>query len=60
MPGQVIDYAAQLLPLIAPGLAPPTAVRRARGELAIARVTDSVTAAVDTVAAALDRPGRSA
>ncbi|HET7385800.1 MAG TPA: AAA family ATPase [Nocardioidaceae bacterium] len=37
VPGDVIDYAARLLPLIAPGLEPPTSVRRARGELEIRR-----------------------
>ena len=35
VPGEVIEYAARLLPVIAPGLEPPTSVRRARGELAI-------------------------
>jgi DNA helicase IV len=57
VPGQVIEYAARLLPQIAPHLAPPTAVRRARGELAITRVPDSLVAAVETVAEVLDRPG---
>ncbi|HEX5560815.1 MAG TPA: AAA family ATPase [Nocardioidaceae bacterium] len=37
VPGEVIDYAARLLPVIAPGLAPPTSVRRARGELEVVR-----------------------
>ena len=32
VPGQVIEYAAGLLPHVAPGLAPPTSVRRARGD----------------------------
>ncbi|HEY0509060.1 MAG TPA: AAA family ATPase, partial [Blastococcus sp.] len=57
VPGQVIEYAARLLPQIAPHLTPPTAVRRARGELAITRVPDSLVAAVETVAEVLDRPG---
>jgi DNA helicase IV len=57
VPGQVIEYAARLLPQIAPHLTPPTAVRRARGELAITRVADSLVAAVETVAHVLDRPG---
>ena len=57
VPGQVIEYAARLLPSIAPDLAPPTAVRRSRGELAITGVPDSVAAAADAVAAILDRPG---
>ena len=33
VPGEVIEYAARLLPVIAPGLEPPTSARRARGEL---------------------------
>src|SRR5205085_3754983 len=37
VPGEVIDYAARLLPVIAPGLRPPTSVRRARGELILTR-----------------------
>ena len=41
VPGEVIEYAARLLPSIAPHLTPPTAVRRARGELAIDRVPDT-------------------
>ena len=36
VPGGVIDFAARLLPVIAPGLAPPTSVRRSRGELTFA------------------------
>ena len=35
VPGEVIEYAARLLPVIAPGLRPPTSVRRARGELTV-------------------------
>jgi DNA helicase IV len=38
VPGEVIAYAARLLPVIAPGLEPPTSVRRARGELTVTRV----------------------
>jgi DNA helicase IV len=37
VPGEVIEYAARLLPVIAPGLRPPTSVRRARGELSVVR-----------------------
>jgi DNA helicase IV len=33
VPGEVIEYAARLLPHIAPDLEPPTSVRRSRGEL---------------------------
>jgi predicted metal-dependent HD superfamily phosphohydrolase len=39
VPGEVIEYAARLLPVIAPGLEPPTSVRRTRGELAFTAVT---------------------
>ena len=35
VPGEVIEYAARLLPVIAPGLEPPTSVRRSRGELEV-------------------------
>ena len=42
VPGEVIEYAARLLPVIAPGLEPPTSVRRARGDLELTRVTDLV------------------
>ncbi|MEP7092059.1 MAG: AAA family ATPase, partial [Nocardioidaceae bacterium] len=38
VPGEVIEYAARLLPVIAPGLEPPTSVRRARGELTVTSV----------------------
>ncbi|MFI5711868.1 HelD family protein [Kribbella sp. NPDC051620] len=57
VPGQVIEYAARLLPQIAPHLTPPTAVRRSRGELDITRVPDSMAAAVETVSRVMDRPG---
>jgi hypothetical protein len=46
VPGEVIEYAARLLPRIAPDLEPPTSVRRARGELVVTRVADLVTAGV--------------
>jgi len=35
VPGAVIDYAARLLPRIAPGLTPPRSIRHSRGELAV-------------------------
>ncbi|MFD7158403.1 HelD family protein [Kribbella sp. NPDC059898] len=57
VPGQVIEYAARLLPTIAPHLKPPTAVRRARGELTITRVPDSLAAAVTAVEEASERLG---
>ena len=37
VPGQVIDYAARLLPVIAPTLTPPYSVRRTAGELDLRR-----------------------
>lgn len=40
VPGEVIEYAARLLPHIAPDLAPPTSVRRSRGELSM--TTDTI------------------
>ncbi len=42
VPGEVIDYAARLLPVIAPGLEPPTSVRRTRGELSVQPLGDGV------------------
>ena len=53
VPGEVIEYAARLLPHIAPDLAPPTSVRRSRGEL---RVLDTGTL-LATVTEALAREG---
>lgn len=35
VPGEVIEYAARLLPHIAPELTPPVSVRRSRGELEV-------------------------
>ena len=49
VPRSVIEYAARLLPIIAPGLQPPTSVRRTEGDLTITPVADLVTAAVDVV-----------
>ena len=46
VPGEVIAYAARLLPSIAPGLEPPTSVRRTPGELAVRRVAVVVPALV--------------
>jgi DNA helicase IV len=39
VPGEVIEYAARLLPRIATGLEPPTSVRRTRGELTVTPVS---------------------
>jgi hypothetical protein len=53
VPGEVIEYAARLLPVIAPGLEPPTSVRRARGELAIVPLTS----VADLVSGVIGREG---
>jgi DNA helicase IV len=57
VPGEVIEYAARLLPLIAPTLAPPRAVRRSRGQLHVVAAEDPVGVAVRQVASLLDEPG---
>ncbi|HLN78157.1 MAG TPA: AAA family ATPase [Nocardioidaceae bacterium] len=57
VPGEVIEYAARLLPVIAPELEPPTSVRRTRGELEVARVDDLVEASVEEARRALGRIG---
>ncbi|MGI8577436.1 MAG: HelD family protein [Nocardioidaceae bacterium] len=49
VPGEVIEYAARLLPSIAPTLTPPTAVRRARGELRFHRSDEPLDAAAAEV-----------
>jgi len=56
VPGEVIEYAARLLPRIAPGLTPPVSVRRARGELEVHEV-DPLGALAATVDRALERLG---
>ena len=57
VPSEVIEYAARLLPSIAPSLALPSSIRRSRGELTIDRVDDPVDAAVRVATTALARPG---
>jgi DNA helicase IV len=57
VPGAVIDYAAQLLPTIAPTLAKPTSVRRARGELTFTSTARPVQAAAEAVARLIAEPG---
>lgn len=54
VPGEVLEYAARLLPVIAPALAPPRSVRRTRGELRVDRVPDP---ASEAAAIVRDRPG---
>jgi hypothetical protein len=57
VPGEVIEYAARLLPTIAPGLEPPVSVRRARGELVVRQVDDLLEAVVPAARSAADRVG---
>ena len=57
VPADVIDFAARLLPHIAPDLRPPTSVRRAQGQLAVRTVPDVVEATVDATRAALAQEG---
>jgi DNA helicase IV len=58
VPADVIEYAARLLPEIAPGLTPPTSVRRARGDLAVVRATGGLAAeVVAQVRTAVEREG---
>ena len=57
VPGEVIEYAARLLPHIAPDLEPPTSVRRTRGELELTRVDDLVAATVDAARLEGDKVG---
>jgi len=55
VPGAVIDYAARLLPTIAPALTPPHSVRQSRGELEHRRVAKpaQLVPAIATAVAAL-------
>ncbi|MGJ6980749.1 HelD family protein [Aestuariimicrobium soli] len=57
VPGDVIDYAARLLPAIAPGLTPPRSIRHARGELDFRRVDDLVPALAAAVTEVSAREG---
>ncbi|MGY1822380.1 HelD family protein [Geodermatophilus sp. SYSU D00079] len=49
VPGEVLDYANRLLPVMAPGLAPATAVRRGDGALAVRPVATFAGPLVDVV-----------
>jgi DNA helicase IV len=57
VPGAVIDFAARLLPQIAPALQPPHSVRRSRGELDLRRRPAPEAALAEAVLAALDQEG---
>lgn len=57
VPGDVIAYAARLLPHIAPSLEPPRSVRRAPGELTFEATGDPPRAVVAAVRGALGREG---
>src|SRR5215213_2232036 len=57
VPGAVIDFAARLLPTIAPALTPPHSVRRHRGELDLRRETPTEPALIKAIAAALGNEG---
>jgi DNA helicase IV len=57
VPGAVIDFAARLLPTIAPALTPPHSVRRHRGELDLRRTDQTGAALGAATTAALDAEG---
>jgi DNA helicase IV len=57
VPGAVIDFAARLLPRIAPALTPPHSVRRSRGELDLRRTDSTAGPLAQAVLAALDDEG---
>jgi DNA helicase IV len=59
VPADVIAYAARLLPLIAPQLAPPRSVRRSNGDLEVrhVRVRERGAAVVEATRSALAREG---
>jgi DNA helicase IV len=57
VPGAVIEFAARLLPRIAPELRPPHSVRRHRGELDLRRYPATETALADATGAALENEG---
>ncbi len=57
VPGAVIDFAARLLPQIAPALTPPHSVRRHRGELDLRRSGEVEAELVTATRSALDNEG---
>jgi DNA helicase IV len=57
VPRQVIEYAARLLPIAAPELAPPTSVRQAEGAITLTATADVPKAAAEAARAALAAEG---
>ena len=57
VPGAVIDFAARLLPHIAPTLTPPHSIRRHRGELVLRSTADPYAAVVAAARTALEAEG---
>lgn len=57
VPGAVIEFAARLLPDIAPALTPPHSVRRTRGDLVLVRSTDPAVDLARAVRVALQSEG---
>ena len=57
VPGAVIEYAARLLPSIAPNLRPPRSVRHSRGDLDLRLVSDPLKALVAAATEAAAREG---
>ncbi|MCW2765736.1 MAG: family ATPase [Nocardioides sp.] len=57
VPGEVIEYAARLLPHIAPTLEPPTSVRRSRGELSVVSTGSTTDRTLEAVRSAIAREG---
>ncbi|GAA5073117.1 DNA helicase IV [Thermocatellispora tengchongensis] len=57
VPREILDYAARLLPDIAPGLAAPRSLRPGTGSLSVRPATDLAPALLTAVQDALARPG---
>jgi DNA helicase IV len=57
VPGEVLDYANRLLPVIAPGLAPATAVRREPGSLSVRPVAGFAGPLAEVVVTLAAAPG---
>jgi DNA helicase IV len=57
VPGEVLDYANRLLPLIAPGLPPASAIRREPGSLSVRPVDGYAAALAEVVTGLAAEPG---